>query len=198
MPKKIAEKDKTNIYCAYKLGEVNNVTKFTNPVMLRGQFVSLKGSKRSQYYGIDMKYDGIIIFEENADTRYIDEFSKFWIDYNPLNGNVSAQYKSDGVLSPKDGLKTLYVYETIENAHNLWCLYEDGNIYKINVNLIESDNEDYKYKAVIPSNMYVRIDRTTKIWYEEPIDANDTTSLLQLSFVEQNKFDVSYYLKEVI
>lgn len=198
MPKKIAEKDKTNIYCAYKLGEVNNVTKFTNPVMLRGQFVSLIGNKRSQYYGINMAYDGIIIFEDNPSTQYIDEFCKFWVGVEPESGAVSAEYKTDKIVVAQDGLKTVYVYKQTENAHNLWCLYEDGNIYKINVNLIESDNEDYKYKAVIPSNMYVRIDRTTKIWYEEPIDANDTTSLLQLSFVEQDKFDVSYYLKEVI
>lgn len=197
MPKRLAEKDKTNIYCAYKLGEIDNITKFANPVMLRGQFVSLKGSKRSQYYGIDMKYDGIIIFEENADTRYIDEFSKFWVDYEPLNGNVSAQYKSDGILSPKDGLKTLYVYETIENAHNLWCMYEDGNIYKIDVKLEESEDSTYKYRAIVPLSMYLQITNTTKVWYEEPDNENDTTSLLQLVKVESNNFNSIYYFKEV-
>lgn len=194
MPKRLAEKDKTNIYCAYKLGEKGNITKFTNPVKLRGQFVSLKGSKRSQYYGIDMKYDGVIIFEENADTRYIDEFSKFWIDYKPLNGNVSAQYKSDGVLSPKDGLKTLYVYETIENAHNLWCLYEDG-IYKIDVKLEEDST--YKYRAIVPLSMYLQITNTTKVWYEEPYNKNDTSSLLKLVKVESNNFNSIYYFAKV-
>lgn len=197
MPKRLAEKDKTNIYCSYKLGDVDNITRFTNPIMLRGQFVSLKGSKRSQYYGIDMKYDGIIMFEDNVDTRFIDEFSKFWVNTKPTSGATTAEYKSDGELISKDGLKTIYVYEVIENSHNLWCLYKDGNIYKINVKLVESEKASYKYKAIVPSNMYLEINTATKVWYEEPEDETDTNSLLSLGIVERNKFSATYWFKEV-
>lgn len=197
MPKRIAEKNKTNIYCSYKIGELNKITKYTTPIMLSGQFVSLKGNKSPQYYGIDMKYDGIIIVEENNQTVYLDEFTKIWINNEPVE-NSSADYKIQEILPPKDGLKTIYVSSTVKNNSNLWCLYEDGNIYKIDCQLFENNNNEYKYNAVFPINTYLEINYNTKIWYEEPIDKNDTNSLLELALIKQNKFNVVYCLKEVI
>lgn len=181
MPKRISQKDKKQIYCAYRLGENNGKTRYTEEVhTLECQFTKLNGVKQVNYYGTEMSFNATAIFENTEKNRYIDKFTKFWLSTKPENGNVSAEYKVVGLSDEVDGVIIVWLNSVVQNHTDLWYLSEDNLIYQINV-MYDFDTN----KAIIPKNMYCPIEPHTKVWDVDPEDnPNATEGLMYLTFKE--------------
>lgn len=168
MPKRISEKDKKTIYFAYKLGQINLVTYYTDIIEVKCQFSTFKGAKSVNYYGTELQYDAIAVFESNESTQHIDEFTKFWFGTKPVASSAPCDYDVVRIGARSNGLFTVYLRSITQNNDNLW--YEiDGAIYETQVKMDKTN-----LRVVVPSNMYLPIWYTTKVWYEEPTNTNTT------------------------
>lgn len=188
MPKRLSNKDKKNIYCAYKIGEHNNKTKYTNEVYtFQCQFTKFNGIAETNIYGRDISYVAKAIFENTAETRFINEFSQFWQSIKPENGNMAGEYKVTGMTGVVDGLFTVYLNKIVQNNIDLWVLGDDGLIYQIQ-GLYDDENKI----LIVPKNTYCPITFHSKIWEIEPEDANSTEGAMLLTYKEEVNNAVKY------
>lgn len=178
MPKRISNKNKSSIFCAYKIGESKGKTRYTNQIFpLDCQFTRYNGITKTDIYGKEISFVATAIFEYSEKTQYIDEFCKFWQSLQPENGNVFAEYSVAGMSNIVDGLFTVYLSENTKNNNCLWFLGDDNEIYEIQ-GIYDYDTK----KFIIPQNMYCPIEHHTKVWEIEPETAESTEGLLSLTY----------------
>lgn len=168
MPKRISVKDKKLIYYAHKLGVIHGITYYTDVLSVECQFSTFRGNKSVQYYGTQLQYDAIAVFEVSEQTRNINEFTKFWYGTLPPSSQADSDYTVVKIGAEANGLFTVYLSSVTQNHDNIW--YEvDGQIYETQVKL-DKDN----LKVYVPINTYLPIWYTTRVWYEEPTDTSTT------------------------
>lgn len=188
MPKRLSNKDKKNIYCAYKIGEHKNKTRYTNEVFtFQCQFTKFNGRAQTNLYGKDVSYVATAVFENTIDTQFINEFSQFWQSIKPDNGNMAGEYKVAGISEPTDGLFTVYLNNVVQNNVDLWVLHDDGKIYQIQ-GLYDEENKI----LIMPKNAYCPITYHSKIWEIEPEDAESTDGAMMLTFKEEVNNAIKY------
>lgn len=179
MPKRISVKDKKQLYIAHKLGIIHGITYYTDIIPVDCQFSTFRGNKSIQYYGVELQYDAIAVFEINAKTINIDEFTKFWFGTIPASSQAESDYTVVRIGAEYNGLFTVYLSSVTQNHDSIW--YEvDGQIYETQVKL-DKDN----LKIYVPVNTYLPIWYSTRVWYEEPEDTGTTNYGMHL--VDINK-----------
>ena len=182
----LAEKDKQDVYVAYRLGLIDENVEYTNPIKVKAQITDTTG--RSEYFdfGKSIDYDKVAYFDMDSKTQYIDEFSKIWIGFVPTPKD-DPNYEIVRYTPISNGMFMLYLNGIPTNNNNIYY-YKNEKIYQANIKF------DYTtLKGSIPLNMFLPIDNDTKVWYREPEDENDTTYLIRL--VNKIKKDNCYLLK---
>lgn len=175
MPKRIPIKEKRPFFFAYRLGtDENGETRYGGLHYSKGQFVDSINNLSSNAYGDKLDYDAYLLFEKDDETKYIDEFTKIWVYALPTSSMTLPDFKILKCGRPTDGIITLYVKSLAQNHDAIWYEY-DGEIFETNVDFNKAQLE-----VVIPNNMYLPIDETTKVWYVQPSDNAATNGLLQL------------------
>ncbi len=190
MPKRLSLKDKKRIYYAYKIGEINGVSYFSDVYPLDCQFSSFRGNKSVYEYGVKLDYDATAIIEYNDETKYIDKFTKFWFGSKPIDGNSTSDFTIVKVSDVHNGLFVVNLSSKTQNSHNIW--YEvDGNIYTADVMFSKE-----QLKVVTPKNMFMPIWYTSKVWYREPKNADDTNNAIHLVDINETENYTEYIFEE--
>lgn len=190
MPKRLSLKDKKTIYYAYKIGEINGVSYYSDVYSLQCQFSSFIGNKSIFEYGVRLDYDAVAIIQYNEDTKFIDKFTKFWFGNMPVDGNSSSDFSIVKISDVHNGLFVVNLLSRVNNAHNIWYEFED-NIYTADV-MFDKDN----MTVTTPKNMYLPIWYNTKVWYREPEDATTTESAIHLVDINKAENYTKYKFEE--
>lgn len=182
----LAEKDKQDLYVAYRLGVIDEDVEYTNPIKVKGQITDTTGRSQMLDFGKSIDYDKVVYFDIDSKTQYIDEYSKIWIGIIPTP-NDDPNYEIVRYTPVSNGMFMLYLNGIPTNNTNIYYLM-DEKIYQttiqFDVNLL---------KGSIPLNMYLPIDNNTKVWYREPENENDNS--YQIRLVNKIKRDNYYLLK---
>lgn len=183
MPKRLPLKELKPFFYAYRLGsaEVNGKveTQYAGLRYAKGQFIDATNDLSENSFGDKLDYDAYLLVEVNADTRFIDEFTRVWIRVLPNSSATLPDYQILKCGEPIDGLITIFLRSLVINNNSIWYEY-NGTIYETNV-----DFKADKLEMVIPNNMFLPIDESTKVWYVEPEDTESTDGLLKLESREQ-------------
>lgn len=170
---RIAKKDERDLYVAYKLGinPNDNTIVYSKPKLIKGMVIDSNGTMNYEDFGKSFQYDKKIVFEDNKDSRFVDEYSNIWLNKKPLedgnNANYDVLYKSEIV----DGLFTIYIKSITNDTSKLYVSYDEENIIAIQIDF------DYEnLEASIRNDMYLPIDNNTKIWLQEPNNINDNSN----------------------
>lgn len=177
------------MYFAYRLGEVDGVTKYSNILVDKCQFIDIKKSVSIQAYGYETQYDAVMLVENNSNSRLIDKFTKIWVNSVPLDANSNTGYRIIRESNNSDGIITFYIQSTTDNYDELWYEY-NGVIYRTEV-LYNSENKIVQ----TPKNMYFPIDKTTKVWYIEPDNSSSTNGLIKLKSTKSTDNSNLYYFE---
>lgn len=188
MPKRISNKDKKTIYCAYKVGEYNGKTRYTNEIYsFKCQFTKFNGIAQTNIQGRDIAYVATAIFENSENTRFINEFCQFWQASKPENGNMPSEYTVSGMTEVVDGLFTVFLQKSVENNNDLWVLADDNKIYQI------QGLYDYETKTlIVPKNTYSPISFHCTVWDFEPDEDNLEDGAMDLIFKEEDNNGIKY------
>lgn len=188
MPKRISHKDKKTIYCAYKIGERDGKTYFTNEIFtFKCQFVKFNGIAQTNIQGRDVSYVATAIFENTENTRFINEFCQFWQSSKPENGNMTGEYAVSGMTEVVDGLFTVFLRKIVQNNSDLWVLADDNKIYQI------QGLYDYENKTlIVPKNTYTPIAFHSTVWDSEPDPDDLEIGAMDLVFKEEDNNGIKY------
>lgn len=174
MPKRLSVKDTTTIYYALKIGEIDGISHYTNVLPLACQFTTHTGVRATYNYGVMLNYNATAVVEYNEQTRYINEFTKFWYGTAPNDSSEVNDYTVVRVGEPQNGLFIIYLASVTQNADNIWYAVDD----KIFLADVKFDRDELT--VIIPRNQYLPIWYDTKVWYREPKSLDTTDYGLRL------------------
>lgn len=188
MPKRLSNKDKKHIYCAYKVGEYNNKTRYTNEIYtFECQFTRFNGVAQTNIQGRDISYVATAIFENTENTRYINEFCQFWQSTKPDNGNMVGEYIVSGMTEVVDGLFTVYLNKKVQNNTDFWVLADDNKIYQIQ-GLYDEETKT----LIVPRNTFTPISFHCTAWDVEPDPDNLESNAMDLIFKEETNNGIKF------
>lgn len=182
----LAEKDKQDLFVAYRLGIVDEEVEYTEPIKVKGQITDTTGSTQTFDFGKTIDYDKIVYFDMDSKTQYIDEYSKIWIGITPTP-NDDPNYEIVRYAPISNGMFMLYLNGIPNSYTNIYYL-RDEKIYQTTISF-----DANLLKGSCPLNMYLPIDNDTKVWYREPEDENDNS--YQIRLIKKIKKDNCYLLK---
>ena len=181
MPKCLPVKEQINFFYAYNIGLSDKGTAYSKVMNGRCQIIDIEKNVENQAYGVETKTTKILLVEKNKSTKYINQLTKIWINKKPSNQNEIEEYKivTDGFET--DGIIKYYISSATENNTPIWYEY-DKHIYQMNI-MFDKD----KFIGQIKNNVYLPLDKRSKIWYIEPDDITDTKGLIQLVSKEEHR-----------
>ena len=191
MPKRLKKSDKETVFFSYRLGVKNGISFYDQINVGEAQFVSFDRYVNNENYGKELTYNALLLFEVDNYTQFIDEFTKFWVREKPLSADTPTNYRVNSVSKPENGIISVYLSSLTTNNYTLWYLYK-GQILETQMQF-DIDT----LRGVAPKNMYLPWNETTKIWYEEPENANTTTALLRVAKNEVTELGNNFTFKRV-
>lgn len=192
MPKRISVKDKTTIYYALKIGEIDGIAHFAEVQPLECQFTTHTGVKSVYSYGTILNYNATAIIEYNESTRYINEFTRFWVGSCPDDSTKVNDYTVVRVGEPHNGLFTVYLASVTQNAQNIWYAYHD----RILLADVKIEKDDDGWYVIVPKNQFLPIWYDTKVWYREPSDLETLEYGLHLVDISEEEHFTKFHLVE--
>lgn len=182
MPKNISRKDTKNIYCAFRIGEINKISQYSEIITIPCQITVFNGNRQIEYEGKTIQYSATAIFNKSKITNYINSNCKVWYKSKPIDTTKSdAEYL---VVAKNNDLDGLFVVYLVENSPNYNKLYveKDNIIYSISVDY----NKD-TLKGVIPTDMYFPFNEYNKYWDRKPANVADVNNRLSLISITKEK-----------
>lgn len=186
MPRQQSLKDKKTIYFAYRLGKSGRKYLYSE-VHSISAFVSDNGGK-SPYsrMGTDENFFINIIIPYNAETQYIDRYTKIWVNEVPLSSNDDADFSITTDVVERNGEILLSCESTAVDHIDLYYEYE-GNV--VSFMAIDDLDNGLFYTA---KNVYLPIDTSTQMWYEEPSNVYDTNNTMRLVEISKERNRIAY------
>lgn len=178
MPKNLKRRDMQNIYFSYFVCKDDDSYVYSEIKNCSAQVCDLSGTNMYEKYGNDLNYNSIIYIPISGETKYIDEVSKIWVNYFPINSDTEADYDIVRASRECDGIITLYCVSSQTNGDCLW-IEHDNRICVLTANF-DKDN----LIAYTKLNTYLPIDVDTNVWYRKPRDVSDTRC--KIKFIEKS------------
>lgn len=168
-------KDSITIYYAYRKGIVDGEERFGALQSIDGVYISDRsGTGDEDSFGTDRNYDIRLLIPQCEKTRYFDLYTKIWIYSTPKSNAEQADYRVTAEPYARDG--QLYVFCESIAVNNRELYYLDGDeIITVSVKLNENLGKFYTR-----TNMYLPIDKRTKIWMTEPDDKDSDEDLIAI------------------
>lgn len=183
--------DTRPIYIAYKKGEDIQTQKesFTEPHIIYANVGEPVSYENIDDIGRIPEYDRVIVLSTGANTEFIREDSRIWIDTTPNDNKDNFDYVIARVGDVVHNQLKLYCNAIAPNTQFLYYTNDDETIYQVKV----------FYKdliAIVPKNMYFPITAETSVWYMKPSSIESTNARIQfLDRIERNK-TYSYIFEE--
>lgn len=181
MPRRNQLKDKRTVYIAYRYGidEKGNEV-FSDPIE-QGAIISLtNGSSPDGRYGTDHNYSYEILFDKNEKTKYINLYTRIWVNKIPFNSTDAP----DCIITKDPETANGQILVSCETS----AVNESEFFYEFNGKVLRfvarDDLENNRFYT--SANVYLPVDIDTKMWYIEPEDINDEYSTMRL--VEKNEY----------
>lgn len=175
MPRQIPKKDCIRIYYAYRLGfDQNGVQQFGAIQSCDAYFSDRSGGFEYAQYGSDTNYGTQLILQDSEATRYFDEYTKIWVFSTPTSSNEQPDYIIKSEPTIRDGQIMFDCDSVAVNNRQLYYLYGNA-IIRFTAVFNESAGMFYT-----PTNMYLPIDKNTKMWFTEPDDADTAEDVMAL------------------
>lgn len=181
MARRNALKDSTKIYYAYRLGiNSNNQEVFDDIREAMALIAEKSGTVADSRMGSQTSYDVQFIVNLDEDTTKIDEYTRVWLRTLPRTSSDKPDYEIVAKPERANGQMLVSCRSTATNQQEFY--YEhNGDILRF---IAIDDLENFKF--IVPKNMYLPIDFDTKLWYDEPEDANDTECRMSIVDIEEN------------
>ena len=174
MPRQIPKKDCIKIYYAYRLGiDQNGIQQFGAIKSCDAYFSDRSGGFEYENYGSDDNYSTNIILQNSEATRYFDEYTKVWVFSTPTSSDEQPDYIIKGKPTIRDGQLMFNCDSVAVNNRQLYYAY--GNAI-IRFTAIFNESAGVFYT---PSNMYLPIDKSTKMWFTEPDDVYTNEDVME-------------------
>mgnify|MGYP003302971728 CR=1 FL=1 len=163
------------IYVSFSLGnEGDGKIGYSEPIVVYAQTEDVKAYVLRDDVGYVPNYDRYVLVPYGEQSQYIDESSLLWIGVLPNQNKSNSNYKIERVGDVIDGNFILYCNSLTPNTKPIY--YEhNGKIYQVKV-----DYDAKNLVAFTPSNKYLPITNTTKIWTTKPTNVETTKNLLRL------------------
>ena len=164
-----------SLYVAYAKGTtLDGKIEYSEPIKIYAQTEDVKSLVLREDVGYVPDYDRLILVPLGEKTQYIDEQSLLWVGVEPNAKKSNMDYKIDRVGDIIDNNFILYCNSLTPTTKPLY--YENGGtIYQVKVDL-DKDN----LVAIVPSNKYLPITTSTKVWLTKPTSVESTTNLISL------------------
>ena len=174
MPRRNSKKDCITIYYAYRLGiDENGKQVFGDIKSCEAYFSDRSGGFEYANYGSEKNYGTRLILQNIEATRYFDEYTKIWVFSTPTSSDQQADYLIKSEPEIRDGQILLDCDSLAVNHRDLYYLY-NGNIVRFTAIFNKDGGVFYT-----PINQYLPIDRSTKMWFNEPDDAESDEDILE-------------------
>lgn len=173
MPRQNARKDSITIYYAYRLGiNEDGIERFGNTKSVLAYADDRSGTAPDSVFGTDNNYSLQLLIPVTEATRYFDKYTKIWVRSTPKSSDDQADYKIQAEPLERDGQIYVQLQSIAVDHRDLYYLY-NGEI--ITFSAIWNDEQ---HKFYTPTNMYLPIDKKTKMWYEQPENEDDENGRL--------------------
>ena len=187
MARRLAKKDSSTIYYAYRLGINSNSQEVFDEVKSVSAFVADKsGTSFDSRMGTETSYDVQFIVNYDDNTSKIDEYTRVWLKMTPRTSDDKPDYEIVSSPERRNGQLLFSCRSTATNKSEFYYEY-NGEILRF---MAVDDLENLKF--IVPINMYLPIDFDTKIWYDEPEDTDDTEFLMEMVDKEQVGDTIEY------
>lgn len=128
-------------------------------------------------YGMELKFDRLIIVDASEKTRKIKENSIFLINEYPTSNNILGNYKVNKKFPEYQG-KIMIALKSNNSVSLPRLYYYDSEVDKIFAYQL---NFDYKtMKGYVGKYDDIPFNSNSKIWYREPENKDDTEFLISL------------------
>lgn len=187
MARRLALKDCSTIYYAYRLGINSKSQEVFGEVKSVSAFVADKsGTAFDSRMGTETSYDVQFIVNSDENTSLIDEYTRVWLKMTPRTSDDKPDYEIISSPERRNGQLQFSCRSTATNKSEFY--YEhNGEVLRF---MAVDDLENLKF--IVPINMYLPIDFDTKLWYDEPEDVNDTEFLMKLVDKEEVNGNIEY------
>lgn len=173
MPRQIPKKDCIKIYYAYRLGiDQNGVQQFGAIKSCDAYFSDRSGGFEYARYGSETDYGTRLILQDSEATKYFDEYTKIWVFSTPTSSDEQPDYIIKNEPTIRDGQIMFECDSVAVNNRQLYYLY--GNAI-IRFTAIFNESAGVFYT---PTNVYLPIDKSTKMWFTEPDDAESDEDVM--------------------
>lgn len=173
MPRQIPKKDCIKIYYAYRLGiDQNGVQQFGAIKSCDAYFSDRSGGFEYAQYGSELNYGTQLILQDSEATRYFDEYTKIWVFSTPISSDEQPDYLIKGEPKLRDG-QLMFSCDSVA-VNNRQLYYQYGTSI-IRFTAIFNENAGVFYT---PVNMFLPIDKTTKMWFTEPDDVDTNEDVM--------------------
>lgn len=187
MARRLAKKDSSTIYYAYRLGINSNNQEVFDEVKSVSAFVADKsGTAFDSRMGTETSYDVQFIVNVDGNTSKIDEYTRVWLKMTPRTSDDKPDYEIVSSPEHRNGQLLFSCRSTATNKSEFYYEY-NGEVLRF---MAVDDLENLKF--IVPTNMYLPIDFDTKIWYDEPEDTDDTEFLMEMVDKEQVGDTIEY------
>lgn len=187
MARRLAKKDSSTIYYAYRLGINSNNKEVFDEVKSVSAFVADKsGTAFDSRMGTETSYDVQFIVNVDGNTSKIDEYTRVWLKMTPRTSDDKPDYEIVSSPEHKNGQLLFSCRSTATNKSEFYYEYNSEVLRFMAVDDLEN------LKFIVPINMYLPIDFNTKLWYDEPDGIDDTEFLMRLVDKEEVNGNIEY------
>ena len=188
---KLREIDKRPIYIANLVGfDLSNNPIYKKAEKVFAQVNDLSGKIIMNDYGLNDNYRLKVLFEFNDKTKYINEFTRLWVVEKPNDSEDNFDYLISRKLNWERDILEVYLKPVDQDFDMLFTYNESYGIYTFQC-LYDEANKT----ITLPENSLMKINSTTKIWTEEPVDESTTENKIKLVNYKKKDGFIIYYME---
>lgn len=187
MARRIAIKDGSTIYFANRIGvDTQGIGVYNGTTECTAYVADYSGSSPNSRFGSDNNYSLQIILQDCEDTKYINQYTKFWIYEFPRASSDPCDYMPISEPIHRDGQLLVSLNSVQVNYSDLYYAYNNRVIIFTAADYLENN------KFYIKNNTYLPVAIGDTMWYLEPVNASDTNNTMTVTNITQYDKYVEY------